>query len=1200
MPSAIGGRYILHELLGAGGAGAVHRALDRLTGVTVALKRVRVPVEAGSAEGAALRLALANEFRTLASLRHPNLIGVLDYGFEADPRAGDAVRQPYFTMEYLAGAQTMLQAGAGRPLAVRVDLLAQLLQALAYVHRRGIVHRDLKPGNVLVAGHDDGTGTVKVLDFGLAAMCGYQPAGGMPGTGMSGTIAYMAPEMLTGRPAEQMADLFAVGVMAYELFAGRHPFDVSDVGRLLREVLYASPDLALLEAHGELAEVVGRLLAKDPASRYESAEVCLAALCRATGQPTPPETIAIRESFLQAAQFVGRQAEMERLTAALDAAQEGRGSAWLVGGESGVGKTRLLDELRTRALVAGVLVLHGQATREGRTALQLWREPLRRLALTTPLTDLEAAILQPVVPDMAALLGRDIPAGPPLEGEAGQRRLLATITDLFRRQPWPVLLMVEDLQWAGEGLEVLRLVAPLTAERPLLVVGAYRDDESPALPAALPGVETIKLARLSAAEVLALSESMLGDAGRRPEVVELLQRESEGNTFFLVEVARVLAEEAGRLSEVGRAALPAQVLPRGIQTIVRQRLAGVPAEAQALLRAAAVAGRQVDLGVMAELGVGIDGWLTACANAAVLEMWDGRWRFAHDKLREGLLADLPGGQAERVALHRQVAQAIERAYAGRGLEEHAAELAYHWGQAGDEQQERRYARLAGEQAASRYANAEALAYLRRALDLSPAGDVASRYTLLLAIERVYDVQAAREGRVELLDEMEALAAQLTGNQQAEVALRRAIYAEATSDYRTSMAAAQAAIEWARAAGHVAHEAAGFLYWGEALWRQSEHAAARPRLETALARARAAGVAWLEASSLRVLGAVAWAVSDYGAARGYYEQALEIDRRIGDRRSMGRSLNNLGLVADEMNDYHQAVSCYEQALGIYRDIGDRRGEGVTESNLGLALWGQGNLTAALACFEQSLRTCQEVGIRLGEGNAANNLGLVRLGIGDYEAAREWYGRALAIYRDIGDRRSEGIALANLASVCRYQADHAAALDYAYGALDAARQAGHRQGEAQSLTMLGHSLVDLAAGEMRHKGRLAEAAAAYREAADIRHSLGDHNLENESIAGLARVALAQGQPAEALALVEKVLAYLAGEGGLYGSSEAFAVYLTCYQVLQECGDERAGEVLATAQAALLERAARIGDEKMRRSFLEKVPHHRAIMHEAVPKS
>lgn len=81
---------------------------------------------------------------------------------------------------------------------------------------------------------------------------------------------------------------------------------------------------------------------------------------------------------------------------------------------------------------------------------------------------------------------------------------------------------------------------------------------------------------------------------------------------------------------------------------------------------------------------------------------------------------------------------------------------------------------------------------------------------------------------------------------------------------------------------------------------------------------------------------------------------------------------------------------------------------------------------------------------------------------------------------------------------------------------------------------------------------------------------------------------------MVLVEQVLAYLANQGDLYGSSELFMVYLTCHQVLRACGDGRAGEVLATAQAALLERAALIGDEEMRRSFLENVPHHRALLH------
>jgi len=140
----IGGRYILHEELGTGSHGAVYRATDRLTGQMVALKRVTAPL--GQFEAAAeddLRLTLANEFQMLASLHHPHIIGVLDYGF-------DAQRQPYFTMEYLHDAQTILQAGAGKPVAAQVELLIQVLEVLVYLHRQGVLPRDLKQSNLLV------------------------------------------------------------------------------------------------------------------------------------------------------------------------------------------------------------------------------------------------------------------------------------------------------------------------------------------------------------------------------------------------------------------------------------------------------------------------------------------------------------------------------------------------------------------------------------------------------------------------------------------------------------------------------------------------------------------------------------------------------------------------------------------------------------------------------------------------------------------------------------------------------------------------------------------------------------------------------------------------------------------------------------------------------------------------------------------
>src|SRR5262249_1280627 len=142
---------------------------------------------------------------------------------------------------------------------------------------------------------------------------------------------------------------------------------------------------------------------------------------------------------------------------------------------------------------------------------------------------------------------------------------------------------------------------------------------------------------------------MLGDAGRHEQIVSLLQRETEGNVFFIVEIVRALAEEAGQLDNVGRMTLPRTIFAQGIKTVVQRRLARVPASARPLLEVAAVAGRELDLQVLKLVGAAsletsdstsqIESWLNACADATVLEVQDNRWRFTHDKLREGLLND---------------------------------------------------------------------------------------------------------------------------------------------------------------------------------------------------------------------------------------------------------------------------------------------------------------------------------------------------------------------------------------------------------------------------------------------------------------------------------------------------------------------------------------------------------------------------------
>ena len=183
----IANRYEVIEPLGQGAMGTVYRVFDRLERIEIALKQVNtspaMPIFDTEKQFKSEQLALANEFKTLASLRHPHIVSVLDYGF-------DALKNPYITMTLLKDAQTFYEATEDCNLEQQVRYTIDMLLALDYLHRRGIIHRDLKPANALV----DDMGRVRVLDFGLAEE---NPEGAQDGR-VAGTLACIAPEVLQG------------------------------------------------------------------------------------------------------------------------------------------------------------------------------------------------------------------------------------------------------------------------------------------------------------------------------------------------------------------------------------------------------------------------------------------------------------------------------------------------------------------------------------------------------------------------------------------------------------------------------------------------------------------------------------------------------------------------------------------------------------------------------------------------------------------------------------------------------------------------------------------------------------------------------------------------------------------------------------------------------------------------------------------
>ncbi|HEX2179782.1 MAG TPA: protein kinase [Actinomycetota bacterium] len=281
-PELIADRYVLGELVGSGGMGEVHAGHDTKLDRPVAIKFLR-PDMASQAD---LRSRFEAEARAAGRLSHPNVVGVFD--------TGEHEGRPFIVMELLSGRTLADEAAQGPADETRARQVGrEILSALGASHAQGILHRDLKPGNVLLTRE----GSVKVGDFGVAKM-----AEGMDLTqaGMVlGTPSYLAPERIAGESASECTDIYSVGVMLYELVAGRRPFQADTPLGLIRAI--QDDPVPPLDAQRpgidpRFSAVVARAMARDPAERYSSAAEMEADLAT-----EPPPAVPLEETSVGAA-----------------------------------------------------------------------------------------------------------------------------------------------------------------------------------------------------------------------------------------------------------------------------------------------------------------------------------------------------------------------------------------------------------------------------------------------------------------------------------------------------------------------------------------------------------------------------------------------------------------------------------------------------------------------------------------------------------------------------------------------------------------------------------------------------------------------------------------------------------------------------------------------------------------------------------
>ena len=443
--------------------GEVYKAYDRKLDRPVALKLLPVHL---TDHPDWLRRFRA-EARAASSLNHPHILVVHDFG-EFNGRH-------FIVMEFVEGStlRERIQAGA-LPLKEAIAVTTQVASALTASHARGIVHRDIKPENVMLRPD----GYVKVLDFGLARQVPAEEAEALtesqPGT-LVGTLRYMSPEQSRGEPARAPSDVFSLGLLLFEMIAGRHPFHADSNIGVLHGIQSGTP--AMSAAGAEVDGLLSEMLQKNPRLRPTAADV-VARLNGLAARAPAVEYVPRRRTS------VGRERERAELRGAFEAAERGSGQFVAVSGEPGIGKSTLVDDFLS-GIATPVWIGRGRCSERlaGAEAHLPFLEALDSLLTRDPSV---ATLMKQTAPawyvqiatmsaeeSSAARLVADTKSG---SAERLMREMAALLQELARTRPF--VLFLDDVHWADVStIDLLGFLAPKLARLRGLVLITYRPSD---------------------------------------------------------------------------------------------------------------------------------------------------------------------------------------------------------------------------------------------------------------------------------------------------------------------------------------------------------------------------------------------------------------------------------------------------------------------------------------------------------------------------------------------------------------------------------------------------------------------------------------------------------------------------------------------------------------------------------------------------
>ncbi len=1072
-------RYRIERFLARGGMGEVYHAFDLELEIQVALKTIRADV--ASSPNALRRFK--QEVLMARSISHPNVCRTYDLGRD------EARGVSFLTMEFLAGETLFARirgSGAMSP-AVALPFVEQMTDALDAAHRAGIVHRDFKSANVMLVKSGE-TERAVITDFGLAIPEADDSAapvaidlsfsaaahieefgrnsGETPETAetiahdsedepipirhrLVGTPAYMAPEQVVGGKVGPAADLYALGVVLFEMTTARFPFGGASAFETAHARLLVPPPLPSTFGHVDenWERTILQLLAKEPGDRPASArDVALSLQGKTNEGHGAKYSLPVERDG-----FVGRATEVHDLAVALEGSGAARARILTLLGTGGTGKTRVV-------------------LRYGWDSLDRWPGGVWFCDLS------EAQSVEGVAGAVAAALDVPLGKGDPVvqlgHAIAGRGRALvildnfeqviehaeATLGAWARRCPDASFLVTsrERLGLDGESMLPLAPLDPTTHGAELFEIRAR---------ASRPGFEVDDANRDLVIEVVSKLDGL-------PLAIELAAARLR---MLSLEQIRDRLQDRFKLLSGGK---------RGRHATLQAALDWswdllTPWEQAALAQASVFAGgftleaaeAVVDLSDYADAPLVLDviqslvdkSWLTwkVVLGAPRFDMYTsvqeyaiGKLRDVSSKARHGAYFAAMGSvdSLERLDSHGGVARAVS-------LELEIDNL---------------------------------VIACRRASDRKDHDTAVNAYVAAFTVLRFVGpfVRSMQLG--------EQVLSAISADQSAPPARLLQFLAKAEESVGKMQQAREhyeAALELCESAHDRREQAVLMSALGLFHREQGRVEQARQLYDAALEIHREIGNRPDEGAVLGLLGVLEKDQGQLEKARRFSEEALAIHREVGNKFAEGSTLSNLGIIRSRAGEIDEARKLLAASLAIHRESGNRREEGSVIGNLGAFHQVDRRMEDALRHYEEALAIHREVGNRSSEGNVLGNLGNLHHEQRNNQEAFRYYAAALAIHRELGNRRVEGNVLGNLAVLLSHEGRMEEAREHHAAALHIFREVKNRPFEAAVLENLG--------ALERETGRAAESRDHYNAALEIYRELGDAAGEAGVIAAMEGV-------------------------------------------------------------------------------------------------